>query len=157
MNMTVTYGEGFTVAPPQMMRQKVEALQQELSKLPQYEPETKHYFHGGMYCREVFRHAGVLVVGAVHKKEHFYLIVSGTVQITDGEGNAQEVTGPHLFQSKPGTKRAVYAVTDTLCMTFHATESKTVEEAEAELVEVEPDSMYSLGNQVKHTEIEVQP
>ena len=155
--MTVTYGKGFGVAPPQMMRQKVETLQQELSKLPQYEPQTKHYFHGGMYCREVFRHAGVLVVGAVHKKEHFYLIVSGTVAITDGDGNVQEVTGPHLFQSKPGTKRAVYAVTDTLCMTFHATGATTVEEAEAELVEVDPDSMYSLGNQVKHKEIEVQP
>lgn len=155
--MTVTYGEGFGVAPPQMMRQKVETLQQELSKLPQYEPQTKHYFHGGMYCREVFRHAGVLVVGAVHKKEHFYIIVSGTVAITDGEGNVQEVTGPHLFQSKPGTKRAVYAVTDALCMTFHAIEATSVEEAEAELVEVEPDSMYSLGNQVKHKEIEVQP
>jgi hypothetical protein len=155
--MQVTYGKGFEVAVPLMMRQKVDSLQQELSKLPQYEPETKHYFHGGMYCREVFRHAGVLVVGAVHKKEHFYLIVSGTVQITDGEGGAKEVTGPHLFHSKPGTKRAVYAVTDTLCMTFHATESKTVDEAEAELVEVDPDSMYSLGNQIKHAEIEVQP
>ena len=155
--MRITYGKGFGVAPPQMMRQKVETLQQELSKLPQYEPQTKHYFHGGMYCREVFRHAGVLVVGAVHKKEHFYLIVSGTVAITDGEGNVQEVTGPHLFQSKPGTKRAVYAVTDALCMTFHAIEATSVEEAEAELVEVEPDSMYSLGNQVKHKEIEVQP
>jgi hypothetical protein len=155
--ITVTYGKGFEVQPPQMMRQKVELLQQELAKLPQYEPETKHYFHGGMYCREVFRHAGVLVVGAVHKKEHLYLIVSGTVAITDGEGNVQEVTGPHLFQSKPGTKRAVYAVTDALCMTFHAIEATTVEEAETELVEVEPNSMYSLGNQVKHTEIEVHP
>lgn len=154
--MRIAYGKGFEVAPPLMMRQKVESLQQELSKLPQYEPKTKHYFHGGMYCREVFRHANVLVVGAVHKKEHFYMIVSGTVQITDGDGNAQEVTGPHLFQSKPGTKRAVFAVTDTLCMTFHATDAVTVEEAEVELVEAEPDSMYSLGNQVKHKEIEVQ-
>lgn len=155
--MRIIHGNEFDVAPPEMMRQKVDALQSELSKLPQYEPETKHYFHGGMYCREVFRHAGVLVVGAVHKKEHFYIIVSGTVAITDGEGNVQEVTGPHLFQSKPGTKRAVYAITDTLCMTFHAIEATTVEEAEAELVEVDPDSMYSLGNQVKHKEIEVQP
>lgn len=155
--MRIIHGNEFEVAPPEMMRQKVDALQNELSKLPQYEPETKHYFHGGMYCREVFRHAGVLVVGAVHKKEHFYLIVSGTVVITDGEGNVQEVTGPHLFQSKPGTKRAVYAITDTLCMTFHAIEATTIEEAEAELVEVDPDSMYSLGNQVKHKEIEVQP
>jgi len=151
--MQVTYGEGFAVAPPQMMRQKVESLQQELAKLPQYEPETKHYFHGGMYCREVFRHAGVLVVGAVHKKEHFYLIVSGTVAITDGEGNVQEFTGPHLFSSKPGTKRAVYALTDAVCMTFHATEATTVEEAEATLVEADASTMYSLGNKVKVQEL----
>lgn len=133
-----------------LMQQKIGVLQAELSKLPQYQPETKHYFHGGMYCREVFRHAGVLVVGAVHKKEHFYLIVSGTVAITDGEGQVQEVTGPHLFQSKPGTKRAVYAVTDALCMTFHATESQTIEEAEAELVEPDPDSIYASGNLIKY-------
>ncbi len=136
--------------PLGLMQQKVEALQTELAKLPQYQPETKHYFHGGMYCREVFRHAGVLVVGAVHKKEHFYLIVSGTVAITDGEGHVQEVTGPHLFQSKPGTKRAVYAVTDALCMTFHAIDATTVEAAEAELVELEPSSMYAPGNLIKH-------
>lgn len=155
--MRITYGEGFDVALPALMRQKVDALQEQLSKLPQYEPETRHYFHGGMYCREVFRHAGVLVVGAVHKKEHFYLIVSGMVKITDGEGKVQEVTGPYLFHSKPGTKRAVYAVTDTLCMTFHATDARTVEDAENELIESDADSMYSLGNQVKHTEIEVRP
>ena len=154
--MQVTYGKGFEVAPAVSMVDKVKALQTEVSKLPQYEPATKHYFHGGMYCREVFRHAGVLVVGAVHKKEHFYLIVSGNVAITTDDG-VQEVTGPHLFLSKPGTKRAVYAMTDALCMTFHAIEAKTVEAAEAELVEVEPDSMYSPGNQVKHQLLEVLP
>jgi hypothetical protein len=40
-------------------------------------------------------------------------------------------------------------------MTFHAIEATTVEEAEAELVEVEPDSMYALGNTVKNKQIEV--
>ena len=150
--MQVTYGAGFNVATD--MRNKVAALQVELSNLPQYEPKTTHYFHGGMYCREVFREAGVLVVGAVHKKEHFYLIVSGTVAITTDEG-VQEVTGPHLFSSKPGTKRAVYAITDALCMTFHAIEAKTVEEAESELVEDEVGNNYSPGNQIKHQQIEV--
>jgi hypothetical protein len=154
--MRVTYGKGFEVALAVSMVDKVKTLQVELSKLPQYEPETKHYFHGGMYCREVFRHAGVLVVGAVHKKEHFYLIVSGTVAITTDD-TVQEVTGPHLFLSKPGTKRAVYAMTDALCMTFHAIEAKTVEEAEAELVEAELDNMYSFGNQIKHQPLEVLP
>jgi hypothetical protein len=151
--MQVTYGKGFAVEKPTSMIDRVKSLQIEVSKLPQYEPETKHYFHGGMYCREVFRHAGVLVVGAVHKKEHFYLIVSGTVAITDGEGNVQEFTGPHLFSSKPGTKRAVYALTDAVCMTFHVTEATTVEEAEATLVEADPSTMYSLGNTIKVKEL----
>ena len=131
------------------MRAKVDVLQQEMSKLPQYEPETRHFFHGGMYCRDVFRPAGVLIVGAVHKKEHFYLVVSGTVAITDGEGNVQEVTAPQLFLSKPGTKRAVYALTDALCVTFHATDAVSVEQAEKELVEVDPKSMFGVGNRAK--------
>ena len=150
--MRVIYGKGFEIDQTTSMLDKVKALQVEVSKLPQYEPDTKHYFHGGMYCREVFREAGILIVGAVHKKEHFYLIVSGTVAITNDDG-VQEVTGPHLFSSKPGTKRAVYAITDALCMTFHRVESSNVEDAEAELVEHDPDSMFSVGNKVKLKEI----
>jgi hypothetical protein len=146
-------GGGMTqLVAPEVMRQKVEALQMELSKMPQYEPITKHTFHGGMYCREVFREAGVLVVGKVHKKEHFYLIVSGTVAITTDDG-VQHITGPKLLCSKPGTKRAVFAETDALCMTFHRVESTTVEDAEAELVEEDPNSMYLVGNAAKPLEV----
>ena len=130
------------------MRERVQSLQVELSKLPQYEPETRHTFHGGMYCREVFREAGVLVVGKVHKKEHFYLVVNGTVAITTDEG-VRQVTGPTLLCSHPGTKRAVYAITDALCMTFHRVESDNVADAEEELVEFDPDSMYLSDNTPK--------
>jgi len=150
--MQVTYGKGFEVAPAVSMVDKVKALQVELSKLPQYEPETKHYFHGGMYCREVFRHAGILIVGKVHKKEHFYLIVKGTLAITTDDG-VEEVTGPYLLCSKPGTKRAVYALTDAICMTFHRVESDNVEDAETELVEHDSESMFSVGNKVKVKEL----
>jgi len=130
------------------MQDKVKALQEELVKLPQYEPLTKHTFHGGMYCREVWRPAGVLVVGKVHKKEHFYMIVYGTVAITTDDG-VKSITGPCLLSSMPGTKRAVYAETDTLCMTFHRTDLTTVEEAEAEMVEEDESDMYNIGNKVK--------
>jgi quercetin dioxygenase-like cupin family protein len=95
-------------------------------------------------------------VGKVHKKEHFYMIVSGTLKITTDDG-VETITGPVLLCSNPGTKRAVYAETDALCMTFHRVESATVEDAEAELVEDDPNSMFSVGNKVKHTEIEAAP
>jgi hypothetical protein len=148
-----TYGKGF--APVISMRQKVERIQEKLATLTPYEPVTRHYFHAGMYCREVWRKADVLVVGKVHKKEHFYLIVSGTVLITDGIGEPQRFTGPHMIQSAPGTKRAVYAETDVLCMTFHRTDATTVEAAEAELVEDDPTAMYTHGNRIKQQDCEV--
>ena len=136
------------VAKHDDMRQRVEKLQFEVSKLPQYEPQTKHTFHGGMYCREVWRPAGVLVIGKVHKKEHFYVIMYGTVSITTDDG-VRSITGPCILNSTPGTKRAVYAETDALCVTFHRTDSATIEDAETELVEADPNTMYLAGNTVK--------
>jgi hypothetical protein len=148
--MDNTVNSELTIAD--IMREKVSTLQTELSKLPQYEPITKHTFHGGMYCREVWREAGVLVVGKVHKKEHFYLVVFGTISITTDDG-VQSITGPQLLCSKPGTKRAVYAETDALCMTFHRVESTTLEDAETELVEEDINSMYTIDNKVKPLEV----
>lgn len=132
------------VASPQALRR----LQEEVSKLPQYEPTTRHFFHGGMYCREVWRDGGVLVIGKVHRKEHFYLIVSGRVRV------GQEEFGPGaLILSKPGTKRAVLSLEPTLCMTFHRTDATTVEEAERELVEEDENDMYLPGNRAKPQEV----
>ena len=151
--MRVTYGDGFPLVTPKSMREKVWKLQKEISSLPQYEPVTKHYFHAGMYCREVFRDAGVLIVGKVHKKEHFYLVASGTVTVTTDDG-VVTVTGPHVFMSKPGAKRAVYANTPATCMTFHVTDSKSPEEAEIEMVE-EEETPFDCHNKLKSESKEV--
>lgn len=137
---------------PGFMRRKVDALQAALSELPQYEPRTKHYWHAGMYCREVYRDAGVLVVGKVHRREHFYVIASGIVQITDGNGEPQTITGPAVINSMPGTKRAVLSLTPVTCMTFHVLPEMPLEDAEALLVEDEP-SHYLAGNRLKSLEV----
>lgn len=151
--MQLTYSPCFTPVPTPSMASRVDVLRAELEKLPQYEPETTHRFHGGMYCREVWRPAGVLVVGKVHRQEHFYVIVSGTVLITTDEG-AQRITGPATLCSMPGTRRAVFAETDALCMTFHRTDATTVEAAEDELVEPE-ESLYAPGNRIPQQQNEV--
>lgn len=155
--MLITTTPGFDVLAgakkPELMRQSVKAIQSAISTQPQYEPETHHYFHGGMYCREVYRDAGVLVVGAVHKKEHLYVIVSGTVRISQEGEKAVELSAPAVIKSMPGTKRAVLSLTPVTCMTFHVTDAATVEEAEAELVEADPASMYLPGNIAKSAEL----
>lgn len=129
-------------------KSNVQALQDAMTEMPQYEPPTEHLFHGGMYCRQVWRPAGCTIVGKVHKKEHFYVVVSGTICVTTDDG-VQTVTGPKVLCSTPGTKRAVYAITDALCMTFHAVDAQTVEQAEDELVEPDNGSKFLAGNKVK--------
>ena len=143
--MQVTYGKGFEVAP---MANRVQALQDAmLAHVTPIELDTKHRFHGGMYLREVFRPADCIIIGKVHKKEHFYIVLSGTVVITTDDG-AIEVTGPHIFESRPGAKRAVYAKTDAVCVTIHRVDSATVEDVEEELVENDPDCVYLPGNKL---------
>lgn len=148
--MQVTYGAGFF--PAVDSRAKVERLQAEISKLPQYEMQTEHYFHGGMYCRKGMFDAGVLMVGKVHKTEHFFLVVSGRVLIEKTEYGPGE-----LILSKPGTKRAIYSLEPSVCMNFHKTDATTVEAAELELVEVDESAMFTVGNILKPQLIEVTP
>ena len=133
------------------LRDKVERLQDEMLKLPQAELVTNHYFADGMYAREVYRPAGCLIVGRVHKKEHFYIVTKGRIRVTTDDG-VKEFVAPAVLISKPGTKRAVLALEDSVCMTVHRTMKKSLKNVERELVEPEPASPYGLGNKLKEIE-----
>lgn len=130
------------------MRGKVVALQKEISKLPQVELETKHYWADGMYARSIFRPAGTLIVGKVHKKEHFYIVMHGLIRVTTDEG-VKDIQGPCVLVSKPGTKRAVYALEDSTCMTVHRTDKTELDEIEQELIEPEAEALFDSANKLK--------
>jgi hypothetical protein len=139
-------------ATPTDITPSVLALQSALADMPQYVPETQHYFADGMYCRSVFRHAGVLVVGKVHKKEHFYMIVEGAVAVIQEGAERKVYRAPAIIVSKPGTKRAVLAIEDSTCITVHRTDKTDLAEIEAELIEDEPGALFGPGNQLKSLE-----
>lgn len=150
MNMSITASRSFDVltglAPKRS--ETVDQIQEAISKLPQYEPETNHYFHGGMYCREVHQRKDALIVGKVHKKEHFFILTVGTIAISQDGEPAIVVSSPSVIKSLVGTKRAILSVTDVSYMTVHACSSLTVQDAEDELVERDPKSMFTVGNKV---------
>lgn len=117
-------------------------------KLPQMQLETSHFFADGMYCRYLPRPAGCLIVGKVHKKEHFYMVCTGTVVVTTDEG-VRQITGPKVLVSKPGTKRAVYALTDAVCLTVHRTDRVDLDEIEAELIEQDETALFDSANKLR--------
>jgi mannose-6-phosphate isomerase-like protein (cupin superfamily) len=145
MAIVVRYGSGFQRPEAPLLRDGIGRMRAWLETQPQYEPQTTSFFHGGMYCRQVWRKAGVMVIGKIHKKEHFYVIVSGTVAVTTDDGE-ELITGPRVLKCKAGTQRAVFSVTEALTMTFHICKARTVEDAERELVEDDPASPYGPGN-----------
>jgi quercetin dioxygenase-like cupin family protein len=129
------------------MKNAVVALQAEMSRLPQVELETEHHFADGMYARVVRRPKGTLIVGKVHKREHFYIVTKGSVRVSDGESWKDHQAGD-VIVSKPGTKRAVYAHEDSICMTVHRTKKRDLEKIERELVHEDPTSLFGPGNKI---------
>lgn len=130
-------------------RAEINRLQAALAAMPQAELQTEHFFADGMYCRFLPRQAGTLIVGKVHLKEHFYIVCCGTVRVTNGEGMAREITGPAIIPSKPGTKRAVLAITDATCLTIHRTDNTDLDEIERELIEPDDTALFDARNNVK--------
>ena len=102
-------------------REKILALESELSKLPQLPPEAhpvRHIFAHGLYLREIFIPAGVVCTGKIHLYDHVVFVL-GDVSFYSNEG-LQRVTGCETFVSKAGIKRAVYTHADTWITTVHA-------------------------------------
>lgn len=127
-------------------------LQKALSTLPQYEAPTEHYFADGMYCRVVFRPKDCIIVGKVHKKEHFYMVVKGAVAVIQ-EGTPRKVyKAPSIIVSQPGTKRAVVALEDSVCLTVHRTDKTDLAEIEKELIEDDPTALMGPDNKLKTLE-----
>jgi hypothetical protein len=109
---------------------------------------TYHFFADGMYGRMLPRVKGILIVGKIHKREHFYIVMNGCVRVTTDEG-VRDVRGPAVLVSSPGTKRAVLALEDSVCMTVHRTDKTDLDEIEEELIEPEPMSAFDSGNKLK--------
>jgi len=129
-------------------REQINRLRDEMVKMPQAELETEHYFSDGMYCRKLIRPAGTLIVGKVHKKDHFFLCAKGEI-IAWSESGMRYLKAGDVICSKPGTKRVTYAITDAIGITFHRTDKTDLDEIEKELIEPSEIALFDSGNKLK--------
>jgi hypothetical protein len=136
------------------MRAAIDRLQAELVRLPQYEPKTQHYFAHGLYMRTVWSPAGSVIVGKVHKTEHFYAVLSGRVQVTTDSGVVEldaNKDGPQILCCPVGTKRAVVVLEDAWRMNVHRNPDNLtdIDELEEQLVEDDEQCPFLPGNKLK--------
>lgn len=114
----------------------VYALQEAVRKAEQVEIKTRHLFCNGCYAREITIPAGVVIVGAKHKTEHFHVISAGRCIINMGDEH-KEYAAPYTGITAVGTKRAIYAIEETVFTTFHPTTETNIETIESQIIESE--------------------
>ena len=132
-----------------LRRKSIQRLQEELLKLPQVPINTGHFFCNGMYIRVVLIPKDHVLVGRVHRHEHFFMVISGDISIAN-EGTSVRYKGASMpLVSKPGAKRAGRTYEDTLVMTIHRTDKTDLAEIEEDIFEPAPESAYGVGNVLK--------
>lgn len=123
-------------------------LQEVMRELPQMEMRTEHYFCDGLYGRKVYQPAGSLVVGKVHKKENFFIVLKGRIQIACGDSVKEHEAG-EVLKTVPGDKRAVLALEDAIYMNVHHTKKKNLVKIEKEMVEPDHLALFDASNKLK--------
>ncbi len=118
---------------PLVMRERIFALEAELSKLPQAELPIAHHFAKGVYAREMTMRAGELVIGKIHRLQHLSIISQGDVAVAT-EFGIRRYRAPFTFVSEPGAKRVIYAHEDTVWTTIHVTDKTDVNEIEKDII-----------------------
>jgi hypothetical protein len=133
---TVAHGSNAVEKGSQDFRSQILELESELSKVEGAvfgDSELcplKHSFADGIYVREIFIPKGTVLVGKIHRHSHPNFLMKGEVVVVTEDGGREHLQAPKSIISKAGTKRAVYALQDTVWITAHATEETDLKKIE---------------------------
>lgn len=116
----------------------------------------KHFVtDSGLYAREMIIPAGTIVTGKVKLHEHISVISAGFLTEVTTAG-LQRIKAPYTMVSAPGTKRVVWAHTDVVWTTIHASEETDIERLEAELFVDAYSDVPGLQEAFKQLELELE-
>ena len=111
----------------------IDQLEAVLFNCPQIDCPLVHRFTPGMYIREIFMPAGTMLTSMIHKTEHPYVVSKGKVNV-EINGVIENIEAPFFGITKPGTRRVLYILEDTVWTTFHALPMVTGEEKDKDLL-----------------------
>ena len=79
----------------------------------------EQFFCEGVYLRKVWLPAGSMATGHIHKRGCLTILLLGEIEVVTEDGYQLKVA-PDIWESPPGVKRAVRALSDTIWATVHA-------------------------------------
>lgn len=117
----------------QVMLDEVARAEALVGSAPQTEISTQHTLHAGMYARTMLLPAGNYLVGTTVQIKTI-VIFDGDADVFVGD-TTMRLTGHHVIVASAFRKQIYKSHTDCHITAIHATNAKTVAEAEAEATE----------------------
>ena len=95
----------------------------------------KHTFADGIYVRQMTIEKGEIILGAIHKHLHVWLLLSGHITVLT-EDSLKEYIAPCTVLSTPGVKRVIYGNEESIFTNVHKnpTNTEDIKELEKQIV-----------------------
>ena len=135
MELTLTESNWLSMTKPERRNALMEFEQACKAQEPEHgiHIEPTHVHCEGVYAREIVIPAGASLVGEIHLHDQINVISQGKIRVATEEG-LRDIEAPCTFISPAGTKRAGFAVTETVWTVFHATTSTDPQEIKKEFI-----------------------
>lgn len=79
----------------------------------------RHIFTDGLYVREVTVPKGTVLTSKIHKVQHQFFVLKGSILVWDESGIGKQVFAPFIGVTEPNTRRMAYALEETVWATAH--------------------------------------
>lgn len=138
---------------------KIDEFEQAMMDYPLVDCPLKHRFVKGMYIREIFMPAGSWVTSLIHKTNHPFFVLQGTVSVYSDNDGEQLIEAPYIGTTTPATRRVLYTHSDVIWITWHKTEIQPTDDSEQAILEavdkvaadiIKPHENKLLGGTIKN-------
>ena len=100
-------------------REVVLRFEAEVAKLPQSEPQLRHFFVKGVYVKEITIPKDHVLTSYIHMADCVSTMAKGRMVVTDGV-NTLIMTAPCTFVCPAGSKKAGISLEDTVWLDSYA-------------------------------------
>ena len=111
----------------------VDCVEAFMAGQPQGENHPQHTLTPGLYSRRLFMPALAVVVSKIHRREHQYVVLSGSATVVT-ESGAVLVRAGYSGITPANTRRVLFVHTNSEWMTFHPTDQTDLLAIEDDLI-----------------------
>lgn len=109
------------------------AIEKKLKQVANIELPVEHLFTENQYIRQLYVPKDTVIVGKRHRYKTLNMLLKGRMLIYD-DNETIEVVAPFIVETEEYTKKAGYAIEDSIWCNIHVTNKKDLEEIEEEFI-----------------------